>query len=927
MDQLLKTLGDTLVNGNMGEDGVGDTLGLEGGGDDPELPREMDEVMQVVDLIETQGVKVDMQALESQIGQCAGENLKPEFNVDERVEKCREKQTYLESRYRRLQHKINKLRAQKLSNHAVDQLQTAVYSCDKRRARMNGETLETIKTEKDTPDKPNPLNEAVTDEKQKQKIRVKKYNKTKADAVLGQIHSQLRHVQQYLDPDATESSSGGESADELDSFNSGAELYAPIQDRAKFRWFSKRAQLASQWVWLQAQVSDLEYKIRQHTELYRTQRLGKGPVQLGEDIVSWPVHAKLPTSGPSDSGLPLNCPPPTRVYQRKGGELAPVSSGTDSADHASDDEASMTCCRVRPVKRVRRRKIVDTYGLHHNVPKAARLSTVSCGCIHPTQWCVLCLGRRYHTSQVDRSVASRGENLALLDHSYHTVLSDIKDIPLNVALMESVANKRWLVRHQGGLNAHTGPSHLNKIVNINDKEKKEKKIKIKKEKDLSGKRKYIKKKDREGKVYKKRKKLDSEKGSRPGSPSEFGSAGDLLRDLNIKAVRDGVEKIRDKNSLTEQLKRKRKSNYDIDHIVIPYSMAATTRVEKLQYKEIQTPSWKEVDEASISANLKPSAEKEPGKQETGQENIEEEFEDISDLMFKLMHAKAEEEERVRWATPLGRVHGGQRGNHGVGRGRARRLDSCRTEASSGANTPNPLSPEAFDRVEDIVVGTRPSTPQPDSSDITPSTGVHTPSTGLPTPNTGVPTTPTTVLNTPNTGPPSTPQSETPNSLVTTPSTATPGPSLMPTPLTSIPASLRGRRRTSSQTKSRDRNLSEASQHSQESSRSTSPWTEVEERVECQPWEPRVFPLSEEDLKELEAEERLMLPPSSQPPSQSSATVSAETSRATSRSSSVEGGEDSADPDWEEGEEDGKEELDDPEYDPERRERGKKPLPY
>merc|ERR1719427_2239694 len=98
---------------------------------------------------------------------------------------------------------------------------------------------------------------------------------------------------------------------------------------------------------------------------------------------------------------------------------------------------------------------------------------------------------------------------------------------------------------------------------------------------------------------------------------------------------------------------------------------------------------------------------------------------ISDLAFKLMHAKAEEEERARWATPLGRVHGGQRGHHGVGRGRARRLDSCRTEASSGANTPNPLSPEA---IEDIVVATRPSTPQPESGDVTPSlaSGLGTP---------------------------------------------------------------------------------------------------------------------------------------------------------------------------------------------------------
>ena len=567
-------------------------------------------------------------------------------------------------------------------------------------------------------------------------------------------------------------------------------------------------------------MSDLEYKIRQHTELYRAQRLGKGPVQLGEEVVSWPVHAKLPASGSADTGVPLNCPPPTRVYQRKGGELAPVSSGTDSADHISDDEASMTCCRVRPVKRVRRRKIVDTYGLHHNVPKAARLSTVACGCIHPTQWCVLCLGRRSHTSQVDRSVGSRGESVSLLDHSYHTVMSDMKDIPLSVSLMESVANKRWLVRHQGGLTSHTGPAHLNKMINIIDKDKKEKKIKVKKETDLSGKRKYIKKKDREGKIYKKRRKLD---GSRPGSPSEYGAGGDML----IKAVRDGVEKIRDRNSLTEQLKRKRKSNYDIDHIVIPYSMAATTRVEKLQYKEIQTPSWKEVDETTTAGDPQPDAEKKGPviKTETGQELTEEDdHEDISELMFKLMHAKAEEEERVRWATPLGRAHGGQRGNHGVGRGRARRLDSCRTEASSGANTPNPLSPEALDRVEDIVVATRPSTPQPESGDVTPSTPTSS-QTGLPTPlsDTASATTPSTPFV--STAIPLTTPSilsyATPASVLSTPSTpvhTSSVPNLMPTPLTSIPASLRGRRRTSSQTKSRDRNLSEASQHSQESSR-------------------------------------------------------------------------------------------------------------
>ena len=105
---------------------------------------------------------------------------------------------------------------------------------------------------------------------------------------------------------------------------------------------------------------------------------------------------------------------------------------------------------------------------------------------------------------------------------------------------------------------------------------------------------------------------------------------------------------------------------------------------------------------------------------------------------------------------------------------------------------------------------------------------------------------------------------------------------MATPVTAVPASLRGRRRTSSSTgRPRDRNLSEASQHSQESSRSTrwgncntffaqmstqatlylpwshcellcfSPWTEVEDHPVVPPWEPRTFPLTDEEVKQLE----------------------------------------------------------------------------
>lgn len=42
-------------------------------------------------------------------------------------------------------------------------------------------------------------------------------------------------------------------------------------------------------------------------------------------------------------------------------------------------------------------------------------------------------------------------------------------------------------------------------------------------------------------------------------------------------------------SISGYSRRNRINSYDIDNIVIPYSVAAATRVEKLQYKEILTP--------------------------------------------------------------------------------------------------------------------------------------------------------------------------------------------------------------------------------------------------------------------------------------------------------------------------------------------------
>ena len=45
--------------------------------------------------------------------------------------------------------------------------------------------------------------------------------------------------------------------------------------------------------------------------------------------------------------------------------------------------------------------------------------------------------------------------------------------------------------------------------------------------------------------------------------------------------------------------------YDIDNIIIPYSMAASTRLEKLEYKEIVTPKWRKIMKGSVSLSNGP----------------------------------------------------------------------------------------------------------------------------------------------------------------------------------------------------------------------------------------------------------------------------------------------------------------------------------
>ena len=85
----------------------------------------------------------------------------------------------------------------------------------------------------------------------------------------------------------------------------------------------------------------------------------------------------------------------------------------------------VTCqsVRCRPVQSYRKRKLLRTAGLHLVCRKAARLSAVRCHCYPPVVPCAICGGRYNNTQTTEPEVMTLAERVALLDASYHAILS------------------------------------------------------------------------------------------------------------------------------------------------------------------------------------------------------------------------------------------------------------------------------------------------------------------------------------------------------------------------------------------------------------------------------------------------------------------------------------------------------------------------
>ncbi|XP_065433446.1 KAT8 regulatory NSL complex subunit 1 isoform X4 [Chrysemys picta bellii] len=537
----------------------------------------------------------------------------------------------------------------------------------------------------------------------------------------------LRSSEQAFDSDVTESSSGGESDIEEEELTKAEpeQHHVPLRRRAEWRWAADRAGIVSRWNWLQAHVSDLEYRIRQQTDIYKQIRANKGLIVLGEasspdtavDDASHPLSAEVKLEPGTDRlGASISQPvvnlgtpagnTPESLPSKPCGALRPVNGVINTlqsglAEHAQGDGTDVeellhkkqrlnmvsapsdgTCvaARTRPVLSCKKRRLVRPSNIIPLSKKVHRNSTVRCSCdVNPL--CAIC-GTRSSISPEIQYEAPLLERLSQLDSCIHPVLSFPDDVPTSLHFQNMLKSqwqskpyekikppKKLSLKHRASMSASSlsdpARKDRHKLVNSFFTA-----AMLKHHTDVGG------------PSY-----LSATAASMPHSP--------IVRQLSTSSESSAPASTSSQGTSSMSPRRRRgESSFDINNIVIPMSVAATTRVEKLQYKEILTPSWREVDISALKVNP---------------EEDNEEIEDLSDSAFAALHAKCEEMERARWlwSTSLPPQRRGSRSY--------RSADGRTTPQLGNPSTPQPPSPD----VGNCLSPRSPVSPELHSAPLTP----------------------------------------------------------------------------------------------------------------------------------------------------------------------------------------------------------------
>ncbi|XP_015240053.1 PREDICTED: KAT8 regulatory NSL complex subunit 1 isoform X2 [Cyprinodon variegatus] len=558
----------------------------------------------------------------------------------------------------------------------------------------------------------------------------------------------LHSAESAFDSDVTESSSGGDSDLEEEELSRVdiEQRHVKIWKRAESRYTLERAAIISHWNWLQAHISDLEYRIRQQTDIYRQIRTSKGSVELGglapSTVFTGGTEVKMESLNAQDVCAdhwdnPSPAPAPsTEQGPWKGQNGQPVngvlSRMADGSENKLQPPHDGTCvaARTRPLVGCRRRRLIQPNTVTNLNGKAQRSSCMQCNCrVNPS--CVMCGGWPTPREEPQYELPTL-ERLSRLDLGVHPILSFPDDVSVGLRLQQ-VMKSQWQSKSLERSKPLKKLSLKHKLSSSKEKHKfanslmavrlSHYKNRIDKQRTAdvsvggnsstssSSAVLSMPRLDNQGgckterlhalsspfgpydKNYsRKRLREHSLERADTASPKLFldtGSPCTTLANMHSSLHSPLTRQLSTSSDTSTQLgagsqslpstpqpikRRRGESSFDINNIVIPMSVAATTRVEKLQYKEILTPSWRSVDIFS---------------QPITEEENEREVEDLSEAAFIALHQPYEDQERSRWTW--------------MALAPAKRRGSRSYKSVDGRTTP-------------LLYGTNPPTPQPASPD-------------------------------------------------------------------------------------------------------------------------------------------------------------------------------------------------------------------
>ncbi|KAB0358724.1 hypothetical protein FD754_002880 [Muntiacus muntjak] len=483
--------------------------------------------------------------------------------------------------------------------------------------------------------------------------------------------------------------------------------------RSEWRWAADRAAIVSRWNWLQAHVSDLEYRIRQQTDIYKQIRANKGLIVLGE--------APPPEHTTTDFLLPFSSEVKTDHGNDKLIESVSQPLENHSASgHPSESLSAKSCGALRPVNGVINtlQPVLadhipgDNSDAEEQLHKKQRLSLVSSStdgtCVAARTRPVLSCKKRRLVRPSSIVPLSKKVNVPTSLHFQSMLKSQWQNKPFDkikppkkfslkhrAPIPGSLPDAARKDRHKlvnsflttAKLSHHqTRPdrTHRQHLDDVGAVPMVERVTAPKAERLLSppppvhdpnhSKMRLRDHASERSEVLKHHTDMSS---SSYLAATHHSPHSPLVRQLSASSDTSAPTSSSPQvtASTTQPVRRRRgESSFDINNIVIPMSVAATTRVEKLQYKEILTPSWREVDLRSLKGS-------------PDEEN--EEIEDLSDAAFAALHAKCEEMERARWLWTTS-VPPQRRGS------RSYRSSDGRTTPQLGCanpSTPQPASPD------------------------------------------------------------------------------------------------------------------------------------------------------------------------------------------------------------------------------------------